>query len=252
MRLIITGAASGIGLTVAKAFYEQGAKIALCDIDENLFTKLPDDFHCFRANAADETEMQNFMHGALSALDGADILINNAGTGGPQGPIETLPAKEWRDCIAVGVHGMFYAVRAVAPMMKKQKSGCIINMSSNAGLFGLPGRTPYSAAKWAVIGLTKTLAMELGSFGIRVNAICPGSVEGERINRVIKNDAAVRGVAAETVRAEYLRQSSMCRFARAEEIAALALFLASPAGAGISGQAIGIDGNTETLGRIGA
>ncbi|MBE8159085.1 MAG: SDR family oxidoreductase [Betaproteobacteria bacterium] len=251
MRLIITGAASGIGLATATAFYKQGAKIALCDIDENLFAELPGDFHCFRADAADETQMENFMRGALAALGGADVLINNAGIGGPQGPIETLPPEEWRNCIAVGVHGLFYAARAVAPIMKKQKSGCIINISSNAGLFGLPGRAPYVASKWAVIGLTKTLAMELGPFGIRVNAICPGGVEGERIARVINNDAAGRGISADKVRAEYLRQSSMRRFAKAEEIAAAALFLASPAGAGISGQALGIDGHTETLGRIG-
>lgn len=252
MKLIITGAASGIGLAVARAFYRRGAKIALSDVDESLFAALPADFHCFRADAADETEMANFMRDALSALGGADVLINNAGIGGPQGDMETLPPEEWRRCVAVGVHGLFYAVRAVAPVMKKQKSGCILNMSSNAGLFGLPGRSPYTASKWAIVGLTKTLAMELGPFGVRVNAICPGSVEGERIARVIKNDAAARGISAEKVRAEYLRQSSMRRFAEADEIAELALFLASPAGAGISGQAIGADGNTETLGRIGA
>ena len=252
MRLIITGAASGIGLAVAKAFRQQGAKIALCDIDENLFANLPGGFHCFRADAANETDMKNFMNSALEVLGGVDVLINNAGTGGPQGAVETLPPEEWRNCLAVGAHGLFYAVRAAAPPMKKQKSGCIINMSSNAGLHGLPGRTPYVASKWAVIGLTKALAMELGDFGIRVNAICPGSVEGERIERVIKKDAAGRSIAAEKVRAEYLRQSSLRRFAKAEDIAAMALFLASPAGAGISGQAIGMDGHTETLGRIGA
>ncbi len=247
MRLIITGAASGIGLAIAKAFHAKGARVALSDTDENLLAELPRDFHGFRADAADQREMENFMDGALSALGGADVLVNNAGIGGPQGPLETLAPDAWRNCVAVGVHGLFYAVRAAAPVMKKQKSGCIINMSSNAGRYPLPERSPYVAAKWAVIGLTKTLAMELGPFGVRVNAICPGSVEGERISRVIQNDAAGRGINPEKVRAEYLRQSSLRRFARAEEIAAAALFLASPDGAGISGQTIGIDGHTETL-----
>ncbi|MGI9297277.1 MAG: SDR family oxidoreductase, partial [Gammaproteobacteria bacterium] len=154
-------------------------------------------------------------------------------------------------CVAVGVYGLFYATRAVIPAMKRQKSGCILNISSNAGRHGLPDRSPYVASKWAIIGMTKTLAMELGGFGVRANAICPGSVEGERIDRIIRNDAAGRGASTEEVRAEYLRQSSLRQFARAEDVAAAALFLASPAGARISGQVIGVDGHTETLGRIG-
>ena len=251
MRLIITGAASGIGLSVAKAFHAEGAKVALSDVREELFADMPDDFHCFRADVSDENDMRQFMADALSELGGVDVLINNAGIGGPQGGMETLDAEEWRRCISVILDGLFYASRAVIPVMKKQKSGCIINMSSNAGTHGLPCRGPYVAGKWGVAGLTKTMAMELGEFNIRVNAICPGSVEGERISRVIRNDAGVRGISAESVRAEYLRQSSMRRFARAGEIAALALFLSSPSGAGISGQLIGIDGHTETLGRVG-
>ena len=192
MRLIITGAGAGIGLTVAKAFAAKGAAVALCDVDESLLDNLPDDFHGFCADVADQKRMEAFMDSAISRLGGVDVLINNAGTGGPQGPVETLAPEEWKKCLAVGVHGLFYAVRQAAPVMKAQKSGCIINMSSNAGVYGLPNRTPYVAAKWAVVGMTKTLAMELGPFGIRVNAICPGSVEGERIDRVIANDAKKR------------------------------------------------------------
>ena len=252
MRVIITGAGSGIGLEVARAFYVRGAAVALCDADESLFSALPDAFRCFRADVSDETQTARFMRDAISALGGVDVLINNAGIGGPQGAMETLAPDEWRACIAVGIHGLFYATRAAIPAMKKQKSGCIINMSSNAGLFALPDRSPYTACKWAIVGLTKTLAMELGEFNIRVNAICPGSVEGARIDRVIKKDAAVRKKSPAEVRAEYLRQSSLRQFARAEDIAAFAVFLASAEGARISGQAIGIDGHTETLGRIGA
>ena len=190
------------------------------------------------------------MDSAISRLGGVDVLINNAGTGGPQGPVETLAPEEWKKCLAVGVHGLFYAVRQAAPVMKAQKSGCIINMSSNAGVYGLPNRTPYVAAKWAVVGMTKTLAMELGPFGIRVNAICPGSVEGERIDRVIANDAKKRELTPDEVRRQYQRQSSLRCFAKAEDIAAMALYLASEAGQRVSGQTIGIDGHTESLGQI--
>ena len=222
----------------------------MCDSDDNLLSALPDTFYKFHADVADSKQMQKFMADSLSALDGVDVLINNAGIGGPQGPIETLPIDEWERCVAVGVCGLFYTTRVAAPMMKKQKAGCIINISSNAGRYGLPDRTPYVASKWAIIGLTKTLAMELGPYGIRVNAICPGSVEGARIDRVINNDAIARDISSKQARAEYLKQISLRRFTKASEIAAMALFLASDNGAGISGQAIGIDGNTETLGRI--
>ena len=250
MRLIITGAGAGIGLTVAKAFAAKGAAVALCDVDESLLDNLPDDFHGFCADVADQKQMEAFMDSALSRLGGVDVLINNAGAGGPQGPIETLAPEEWKNCLAVSVHGLFYAVRQAAPVMKAQKSGCIINMSSNAGVYGLPDRTPYVAAKWAVVGMTKALAMELGTFGIRVNAICPGSVEGERIDRVIANDAAKRRLTPDEVRQQYQRQSSLRCFAKAEDIAAMALYLASEAGQRISGQTIGIDGHTESLGQI--
>ncbi len=250
MKLIITGAGAGIGRIIAEAFATQGAAVALCDTNENLFADLPTAFYKQRADVADENEMKSFMTNALSFLGGVDVLINNAGVGGPQGPMETLPADEWRKCLAVGAHGLFYASRAVIPVMKSQGEGCIINMASNAGLYPLPDRSPYTAAKWAIVGLTKTLAMELGDYNIRVNAICPGSVEGERIERVIKNDAAERKLSVDEVRREYQKQSSLRCFARAEDIAAMALFLSSAAGARISGQTIGIDGHTETLGRI--
>lgn len=252
MRLMITGAGSGIGLIVARTFLQSGSAVALCDRDDSLFADVPSAIRCFQADVSRQEQTEAFVHSAMSDLGGVDVLINNAGVGGPQGNLETLAPEEWRACIATGLHGMFYASRAVIPAMKKQRSGCIINMSSNAGQHGLAGRAPYVACKWAVIGLTKTMAMELGEFDVRVNAICPGSVAGERIDRVIRNDAEDRGVPPEQVRAEYLRQSSLQRFAKPEDIAALAMFLASDAGAHISGQAIAIDGHTETLGRIGA
>jgi NAD(P)-dependent dehydrogenase (short-subunit alcohol dehydrogenase family) len=132
-------------------------------------------------------------------------------------------------------------------LLKQGAAGSIINMASSAGLHGCPLRSPYVASKWALIGLTKTWAMELGPAGIRVNAICPGSVAGPRIDGVIERDAARRGTSNEHIRESYQRQSSLRRFVDASEIASLAIFLASEAGAGISGQAMSVDGHTESL-----
>lgn len=249
-KVIITGAASGIGLAMARAFAEQGAAVAISDIDAAQLQALPDPFHKFTADIADETQTTAFMRAAIAALDGVTVLVNNAGIAGPQGPIESLPADEWRHCIAVGVHGLFYATRAAVPAMKAQQNGCILNISSTAGTHGMPDRTPYVASKWAIVGVTKALAMELGAHGIRVNALCPGSVAGPRIDRVIRADAASRGMTEATVRAEYAGQMSLRRMVQAADIAATALHLASPAGAALSGQIIAIDGNTETLGRL--
>jgi NAD(P)-dependent dehydrogenase (short-subunit alcohol dehydrogenase family) len=166
--------------------------------------------------------------------------------------VESLDPEEWDRTIAVNLNSQFYCARRAVPLLKSaaatnQKGGAIINISSNAGLFGYPLRTPYAASKWAIIGLTKSLAMELGSFGIRVNAICPGPVEGPRIDRVISARAESRGVPFEEMRETYLQINSLHSFVQAEEIGNLAVFLCSDLGRKISGQALAIDGNTETL-----
>ena len=176
-----------------------------------------------------------------------DVLVNNAGIAGPTAPVENIGTDEWDQTIAVNLNGQFYCVRRAVPMLKTAGGGSIINMSSNAAFFGCPLRAPYAASKWALIGFTKTLAMELGPFGIRANAICPSSVEGERIDAVIEKDAKRRGKTAEEIRDMYLRQSSLRCFVSAEDVANLALFLASDKSARISGQALGLDGHTESL-----
>ncbi len=182
---------------------------------------------------------------AIDELGGVDVLVNNAGTKGPTAFVEDVTPDEWRSCLAVGLDTQYLTARRVAPVMKAQGSGSIINMSSMAGVYGYGMRTPYAAAKWAVIGLTKSLAVELGPHGVRCNAICPGSVAGARMDAVIAAEATTRGVDAAVVQAEYLGGQSIKRFVEPREIAELCLFLASPASSMISGQAIGIDGHTE-------
>jgi NAD(P)-dependent dehydrogenase (short-subunit alcohol dehydrogenase family) len=137
--------------------------------------------------------------------------------------------------------------RHAIPLMKAQRNGAIINMSSNAGLSGCPLRSPYAASKWAAIGLAKTWAMELGPWNIRVNALCPGSVSGPRIEGVINRDAEARGMEADDIRRVYQRQGSLRQFTDPEDIAAMVSFLAGPGGKKVSGQAIAIDGHTESL-----
>jgi NAD(P)-dependent dehydrogenase (short-subunit alcohol dehydrogenase family) len=165
---------------------------------------------------------------------------------GPTALVEDVEPDEWRECLAICLDSHYLCARRAAPVMKAQGSGSIINMSSMAGMVGYGMRTPYAAAKWAVVGLTKSLAIELGPHKVRCNAICPGSVAGDRIDRVIAGEAAHRGVAPEVIAAEYVNGQSIKRFVDPQEIADLCLFLASPGAAMITGQAIGLDGHTET------
>ena len=162
-------------------------------------------------------------------------------------PIEHLETEAWRRCVAVNLEGAFLCTRRAAPLLKAAGGGAVVNIASTAGLMGYPLRTPYAAAKWGVIGLTRSLAIELGPHGIRVNAICPGSVEGARMARVIRAEAAAREVSEDAVREAYVRTTSLRSFISPEDVAAIALFLCSDLGASISGQAIAVDGNTETL-----
>ena len=178
---------------------------------------------------------------------GADIVCANAGIGGPAGQIEDLALDDWRDCLSVNLDGAFLTCRWAARVMRAQGSGVILITSSVSGLFGFPQRSPYVAAKWGLVGLTKALASELGPAGVRVNAICPGAVEGPRMDRVVAMEAEARGVSAETVRDGFAQGAALRRFVRVEEVAATALFLASDAAAAITGQALAVDGHTERV-----
>ena len=248
-RVIITAAAGGIGRAIAAAFVAQGAQVHLCDVDDaalaGVRAELPG-VVATRVDLSDGPAIDEWVATAIATLGGVDVLVNNAGTKGPTAFVEDVTPDEWRDCLTVTLDSHYRTARAVAPVMKRQGAGSIVNMSSTAGQVGYGMRTPYAAAKWAVIGLTKSLAIELGPHGVRCNAICPGSVSGDRIDRVIAAEAAQRGVAPGTVADEYVAGQSIKRFATAGEIADLCLFLASPAAAMISGQAIAVDGHSET------
>jgi NAD(P)-dependent dehydrogenase (short-subunit alcohol dehydrogenase family) len=250
LRVMVTAAGSGIGRAIARGFADAGAAVHICDVDEALLQLATSDYPEIAAeclDVTDEVAIDRWFDDVLDDLDGLDVLVNNAGIAGPTAAVEDMDYDGWQRCMAVCLDSQFLACRRAVPVMKDQGSGSIINISSTAGLYGLPYRTPYAAAKWGVIGFTKSLAAEVGRWNIRVNAICPGAVEGPRMERVIAAEAQASGRDPEAVRADYVEGVSLKRFVRPEEIAAMALFLASPAASMVSGQAITVDGHTETF-----
>lgn len=248
--VLISGAAAGIGRCIAESFLADGASVHVCDTSAEA---IADFLGANPAATASEASVSSPADVARVFADfgkhyGAlNILVNNAGISGPTATVDKVATDDWEQCIAVDLSGAFYMTRLAVPLLRAAGGGSIINMSSSAGLFGTPLRSPYAASKWGLIGLTKTWAMELGPDNIRVNAVCPGCVSGPRIERVIAKDAAERGVSAEEIRHVYMRQTSLRCFVAPEEIAATVLFLASDKAAKISGQALAIDGHTETL-----
>ena len=243
-RVLITAGAGGIGREIAKAFTAQGAKIYVCDIDEAGLTAIRKDIpgitaaHC---DMASRTAIERMVPEAVAALGGLDVLVNNAGIAGPTQPVDQMPPAEWDKVVAVNLTAMFDVSRLAIPHLKKSKGGCIINLSSIAGRGGFPNRSPYAATKWGVIGLTKTLSMELGEWNIRANAIAPGAVGGERIERVFAGRASISGRSVEEERERAMAVQSIKGFVDPKDIAALCVFLASDAAKAISGQVIPID-----------
>jgi NAD(P)-dependent dehydrogenase (short-subunit alcohol dehydrogenase family) len=250
LRVLITAAATGIGRVMAQTLAENGARLHICDLNREQLAAtqaaLPG-LSTSVADVANPAQVDRLFYEAVTFLGGLDVLINNAGIAGPTAPVEEITPEEWNQTMAVNINGQFYCVRRAVPLLREAGGGLIVNLSSAAGLFGFPNRTPYAASKWAVIGFTKSLAMELGQYNIRVNAICPGIVEGDRQDRVIAAKAAAEGRSVEEVRAQIVRQNSLRTFVSPQDIANTVLYLCSPAGSKISGQALSIDGHTETL-----
>jgi NAD(P)-dependent dehydrogenase (short-subunit alcohol dehydrogenase family) len=247
LRVLVTAGATGIGLATAEAFLREGASVHVCDVDEAGLAKLRDRMGTTVCDVSDPRAVARLFEEAQSSLGGLDALVNNAGVAGPTAPCENVALGDWERTLAVNLTGQFLCAQRAIPLLKASANGSIANLSSAAGRFGFPGRTPYAASKWGVIGLTKSLSMELGAFGIRVNAICPGPVAGERIERVIASKAQMRGVAPDVVRDELLGHTSLRRLVSADDIANAIVFLASRSGANISGHALPVDGDTQAL-----
>jgi NAD(P)-dependent dehydrogenase (short-subunit alcohol dehydrogenase family) len=250
LNVVVTAGASGIGKMTVKTFVDQGCNVFVCDISQQHIDafklEFPDVF-ISKADVANYKEVQQFFKEVSKKVDAIDVLVNSAGIAGPTARLEDVDPTDWSQTMAINVNGMFHCLKEAIPLIKKSEQGSIVNIASSASFYGFPFRSPYTAAKWATIGMTKTLAMELGPQGIRVNAICPGSVSGERIDRVIKADAEEQNKTIEEIKSVYVKQVSMRTFVEPDDVANLILFLASPMGRFISGQAIGLDGHTEGL-----
>jgi NAD(P)-dependent dehydrogenase (short-subunit alcohol dehydrogenase family) len=244
-RILITAGASGIGRAMGEAFEAQGAQVWVTDIDDNALQQVPKSWRRSLVNAADDAQMKALFDEVAQDWGGLDVLCANAGIAGPTAMVEHIAIEDWKSCVSVNLEGAFLAAKYTAPLMKAQRSGAIVVTSSTAGLYGYPNRAPYSAAKWALIGLMKTLAMELGPFGVRANVICPGAVEGPRMEGVLEREAAVKGMTRDEVYDGYARGTSMRSFVTAQDVANTAVFLGSDAARLISGQTIAVDGHTE-------
>ena len=247
-RVLITAGAAGIGREFARAFAANGGKVFVCDVDERALAALAKEIPALTARRCDmskRAEIEAMVPAAVAALGGLDVLINNAGIAGLTLPVEQYPADDWDKVVAVNLTAMFDVTRLAIPHLKQSKAGCIINMSSIAGRYGFANRSPYAATKWGVIGFTKTLAIELGEWGIRANAIAPGAVAGERIVRVFQGRAQISGKSMEEVKAAAMAEQSIKDMIDPKDIAQLAVFLASDAGKSISGQVLPIDNDRQ-------
>lgn len=240
-RVLVTAGASGIGRAMADGFDAAGYDVWVADVDETALSDVPSHWTGVRCDASSEPEMAAL----FARLDRLDVLCANAGIAGPTALVEDIDLAEWQRCVSVNLEGAFLASKYAAPLMKAAGSGVITVTSSTAGIYGYPNRAPYAAAKWGMIGLMKTLAMELGPFGIRANAICPGAVEGPRMEGVLEREAAAKGMTRDQVYEGYAAGTSMRAFVTAKDIADMAVFLGSDGARMVSGQVISVDGHTE-------
>ena len=249
-RVLVTAGASGIGRTIADLFLDQGAQVHICDVSDTFladFRSTHPKAGCTKADVSSDSEVKHLFNEIEKSLGGLDILVNNAGIAGPTGGVDEISSEDWRRTLDICLTGQYLCAHHAVPMLKQAGGGAIINLSSAAGRFGYAFRSPYAAAKWGVIGFTQSLAKELGPENIRVNAILPGIVEGPRITGVIQARADQYGVSYAEMEKTYLDRVSMRRMVTAQDVAAAALYLASPAGRNISGQSLGVDANVETL-----
>ncbi|UTW10196.1 SDR family oxidoreductase [Marinobacterium rhizophilum] len=247
-RIIITAGAGGIGRAIVDGFREAGAQVATCDIDEAALATLPDDVFWQKVDVADSAALTQFIDAAVERLGGLDCLVNNAGIAGPTGRIEDLEVGVIEQCLSICLTSQFVTIGRAVPHLRQSQNPSIVNISSLAGRLGFKLRSPYAAAKWGVIGLTKSMAIELGPDRIRVNAVLPGIVAGDRQRRVLEARAQARGTSFDAAEREAFSFTSIQDYVTPQQIADQVIFLASPRSKTLSGQSISVCGDTGMLG----
>ena len=251
LRVLVTAGAGGIGLAIARAFVREGSKVHICDVDQMGLSALAASDPTITAtpcDVSDRSAVKNLFADAVAKLGGLDVLVNNAGIAGPTSRVEEMNPEDWDRCLEICLTGQFNCTRLAVPHLRQSRNGSIVNISSAAGRLGFAMRTPYAAAKWGVIGFTKSLSIELGADNIRVNAILPGLVAGDRQRRVLEAKAQQHGISYAEMERTAFSYTSIKDYVTPEQIADQILFMCSPRGKTISGQAISICGDTQMLG----
>jgi NAD(P)-dependent dehydrogenase (short-subunit alcohol dehydrogenase family) len=251
LRVLVTAGANGIGLAIARAFASEGARVHICDVDQTAMGALAKSDPAIThtpCDVSDRAAVKTLFADALAKLGGLDVLVNNAGVAGPTSKVEDMNPEDWDRCLDICLTGQFNCTQHAVPELKKSGNASIVNLSSAAGRLGFAMRAPYAAAKWGVIGFTKSLSIELGPDNIRVNAILPGLVAGDRQRRVLEAKAQQRGISFAEMEKTAFSYTSIKDYVTPEQIADQILFMCSPRGRTISGQAISICGDTQMLG----
>lgn len=246
---IITGGGRGIGRTIALSFAAEGASLVLGGTTVPALKSTAREIVerggaavAIEADVGDESAVERLVEAALNEFGRIDILVNNAGIAGPTAPITKVKREDWDRVMAVNLTGAFLCTKHVLPHMMERLNGRIINITSVGGLGAYALRSPYSVSKWGMIGLTRTAAEEAGKYNITVNVIAPGPVRGQRIDEVIRRRAAEMDRSVEEVEREYVSTTALKRMVEEEDIAAMALFLASAEGRNITGETIAVSG----------
>ncbi len=251
LRVIVTAGASGIGLETSRAFVREGARVHICDVDTRALAAVKASDPMLSqsvCDVSDRAQVARLFDDALKALGGLDCLVNNAGIAGPTGRVEEINPEDWDRCLAIDITGQFNCTRLAVPHLKQSKNASIMNLSSQAGKHGFPLRTPYAAAKWAVVGFTKSVARELGDYGIRVNCILPGLVAGDRIRRVIEAKAQENGCSFQEQEAQLMAYQSIKTYVTPQQIADMIVYAASPRAQTISGQPLSVCADMNMMG----
>ena len=250
LRAMISAGADGIGLEIARAFAREGARVHVCDVDEKALERLERTDPAIGRSVCDvasRDQVARFFEEGIASLGGLDCLVNNAGVAGPTGRVEEIDPAEWDRCVAVDLTGQFNCVRLAVPHLRRSTNASIMNISSLAGRLGFALRTPYASAKWGVVGLSRSLAIELGPDNIRVNALLPGIIAGDRQKRVLGAKAEARGISFEEMERVAFSNTSLKEYVTPQQLADLVVFVASPRGRMISGQSLSVCGDTNML-----